>query len=155
LTAHRQLAAEFGNQPDAVVKAARQRSQHIQKQTNPTRLAHEAVTFARDKNFEREAVVDERLLVRDALRRGMGEVRYTDVRNIIGRRLATGELVHLPGQAHQTARLFTTAKTIAAERDIVCRMREGQNQVPPVVSRRVAISAVDRYSQLNAGQRTV
>lgn len=41
--------------------------------------AHESVTFARDRNFEREAVVDERLLVRDALRRGMGEITHSQV----------------------------------------------------------------------------
>jgi hypothetical protein len=32
-----------------------------------------AITFARDRNFEREAVVDERDLLRDALRRSLGE----------------------------------------------------------------------------------
>src|SRR5579884_3354820 len=75
LEAHRRLAAEFGNQPDTVVRAARERAQHVQVSVNPAQRAQEAVTFARDKNFEREAVVDERLLVRDALRSGMGELR--------------------------------------------------------------------------------
>src|SRR5439155_24858085 len=73
LDAHRRLAAEFGNQPDAVVRAADQRAQRMEVSINTVQRAQEAVTFARDKNFEREAVLDERLLVRDALRRGMGE----------------------------------------------------------------------------------
>ena len=42
--------------------------------------AKEAVTFARDKIFEREAVADERMILRDALRRGMGETTYRDTR---------------------------------------------------------------------------
>src|SRR5438309_1112594 len=67
LEAHRRLAAEFGNQPNAVVRAAHERAHHIQMGINCVQRAREAVTFARDKNFEREAVVDERLLVRDAL----------------------------------------------------------------------------------------
>ena len=32
-----------------------------------------AVTFSRERNLERQAVVDERDLMRDALRRSMGE----------------------------------------------------------------------------------
>ena len=80
LEAHRRLAAEFGNQPDSVVREARERAQRLQVLINAPQRTQEALTFARDKNFEREAVVDERLLVRDALRRGMGELRYPEVR---------------------------------------------------------------------------
>ena len=43
------------------------------------------------QNFEREAVIDERALVRDALRRGMGEVTYPQVRANLNARLASGE----------------------------------------------------------------
>jgi hypothetical protein len=32
-----------------------------------------SVTFAKDRNLDRDAVVDERALLRDALTRGMGE----------------------------------------------------------------------------------
>jgi hypothetical protein len=38
--------------------------------------AQEAVSFARDRGFEREAVTDEREIMRDALRRGMGDLTY-------------------------------------------------------------------------------
>jgi len=155
LAAHRRLAADFGNQPDAVVRAAREHAQQLQPPTNPAQRANEAVTFARDKNFEREAVVDERLLVRDSLRRGMGEVRYAEVRASLERRQTAGEFVSVQRSAHQTGRLFTTVKTIAAERQIVGRMREGQNQVEPVMSRQNAIITVDQHSYLNAGQKTV
>ena len=54
------------------------------------------MTFSRDKNFEREAVVDERAIVRDALRRGMGEITYGQVRALatLGREreLTAGQL---------------------------------------------------------------
>ena len=74
MAAHRKLAAEFGNQADTVVRAARARAQHRQeKPTNPYERVRESVTFSRDKNFEREAVVDERAVIRDGLRRGMGD----------------------------------------------------------------------------------
>src|SRR5207253_3480454 len=37
LEAHRRLAGEFGNQADAVVRAARERAQHVQVSINPAR----------------------------------------------------------------------------------------------------------------------
>ena len=155
LAAHRRLAADFGNQPNAVVRAAREHAQQLQPPTNLAQRANEAVTFARDKNFEREAVVDERLLVRDSLRRGMGEVRYAEVRTSLESRQTAGEFVSVQRSAHQTGRLFTTVKTIAAERQIVKQMREGQNKVDPVMSRQNAIITVDQRSYLNTGQKTV
>ena len=155
LAAHRRLAADFGNQPEAVVRAARQRAQQLAPRIDSAQRANEAVTFARDKNFEREAVVDERLLVRDSLRRGMGEIRYAEVRDSLTRRQRAGEFVSVQQSAHQTGQLLTTVKTIAAEREIVRQMRAGQNQVEPVMSRRSAIIAVDQYSFLNTGQKAV
>jgi conjugative relaxase-like TrwC/TraI family protein len=155
LDAHRRLAAEFGNQPDALVRAARERAQHIQVFVNPAQRAQEAVTFARDKNFEREAVVDERLLVRDALRRGMGELRYPEVRANLEIRNKAGEFVTIERSVHQRGRLFTTAKTIAAEHEIVRQMREGQNQLEPLLSRQKAIALTDAHPHLNSGQKAV
>ena len=73
LEAHRTVAASFGSQPESVVAQARQRAQTQDRAPGQTIRAKEAVTYARSSNFEREAVVDERTLMRDALRRGMGE----------------------------------------------------------------------------------
>jgi conjugative relaxase-like TrwC/TraI family protein len=154
--AHRRLAADFGNQADVVVRAAHERAQHLAAPRNAMQLAHEAVTFSRDKNFEREAVVDERALMRDALRRGMGELTYGQVRASFQVRQESGEFVavgrrpaHLPGQQ------LTTVGTIAAEQEIVRRMREGMNQVEPVMSRQAAIMVADERGHLNRGQKAV
>ena len=55
---HRAVAEGHGNQPSRVVQEARERGP---AQTHePARHAHAAVTYARDKSFEREAVVDQR-----------------------------------------------------------------------------------------------
>jgi ATP-dependent exoDNAse (exonuclease V) alpha subunit len=53
------------------------------------------------------------------------------------------------------ARQLTTAKTIAAEQEIVSRVREGRKQVDPVLSRSQAISVADLHQQLNRTQRNV
>src|SRR6202789_1763518 len=64
MAAHRNLAAGFGHQADAVVRAARERQQHQGKPTNTLDRARESLTFSRDQNFERVAVVSERALLR-------------------------------------------------------------------------------------------
>lgn len=134
MAAHRKLAADFGHQADAVVLAAGERAQHQEQPTNTHDRVRESLTFSRDKNFEREAVVDERALVRDALRRGMGEITYPQVRGNFDARIASGEF-RIVERMHTPGRQFTTAKTIAAEHEIVSRVREGRNQVEPVLSR--------------------
>src|SRR5688500_16129732 len=65
-TQHRAMAEAHGNQPSRVVREARERSP---AQTHdPTLHAHAAVTYARDRCFEREAVVDQRELMKEALK---------------------------------------------------------------------------------------
>jgi conjugative relaxase-like TrwC/TraI family protein len=155
LESHRRLAAEFGNQPDRVIRAAHERARQMHVSIDPLKRAQEAVTFSRDKNFEREAVVDERLLVRDALRRGMGDLRYPEVRRNLEARHSVGEFVTIERSPHQTGRLFTTAKTIAAEHEIVRGMRKGQNQLEPVLPRDQAIALADAHPQLNLAQTGV
>jgi len=154
MAAHRKLAAEYGNQADAVVRAAHERSQHPTRETNPEQCVREAVTFSRDKNFEREAVVDERAIVRDALRRGMGEITYAQVRGNLAARLASGEF-QIVDRQHAPGRQFTTTRTIEAEREILRRVREGQNQLQPVATRADAIHVADQHTHLNRAQKSV
>jgi conjugative relaxase-like TrwC/TraI family protein len=154
MAAHRKLAADFGHQADAVVRAARERQQHQKKPTNSVDRVRESLTFSRDKNFEREAVVDERALIRDGLRRGMGDVTYAQVRGNLNARIESGEFQAVE-RARIPGRQFTTAKTISAEHEIVSRVRDGRNQVEPVLSRSHAISVANRHLHLNRTQRSV
>ncbi len=154
MAAHRKLAADFGNQADAVVRAARERVQHQEKPANSFDRVRESLTFSRDKNFEREAVVDERALIRDGLRRGMGDVTYSQVRGNLDARIASGEFQGVE-RASMPGRQFTTARTIAAEREIVGRVREGRNHGEPLLSRSQAISVADQHPHLNRTQQTV
>ena len=154
MAAHRKLAADFGNQADAVVRAARERVQHQEKPANSFDRVRESLTFSRDKNFEREAVVDERALIRDGLRRGMGDVTYAQVRGNLDARIASGEFQGVE-RASMPGRQFTTARTIAAEHEIVSRVREGRNHAEPLLSRSQAISVADQHPHLNRTQQTV
>ena len=159
MAAHRKLAADFGHQAEAAVRAARERSQnqseHRERPVNSLDRVRESLTFSRDKNFEREAVVDERALIRDGLRRGMGEITHNQVRANLESRLASGEFQIVGRPQGVPGRQFTTAKTIEAEREIIRRMREGQNHIDPVLSRPRAIGVADQHPHLNRAQKSV
>src|SRR5271155_2620195 len=116
LAAHKQMAAAFGDQPQQFVSAARARA--IQQDRHPEHglPAKEAVTFSRDNIFEREAVADERAILRDALRRAMGEATYRDIRAEFDKRQEAGDFRFVQGTKHSSGRTFTTPETIAAER---------------------------------------
>jgi conjugative relaxase-like TrwC/TraI family protein len=155
MAAHQKLAADFGHQADVVVRVARERSQHREKLVNSLDRVRESVTFSRDKNFEREAVVDERALIRDGLRRGMGEIIHAQVRANLDARLASGEFQIVERPQSIPGRQFTTAKTIEAEHEIIRRVREGQNAIQPVLPRPQAIALADQHLHLNRAQKTV
>lgn len=155
MSAHRQLAAAFGNQADAVVREARERAQSQAQQINPALKVREAVTFSRDKSFEREAVVDERALVRDALRRGMGEITYGQVRSNLNARVFSGEFQTVEQPQGMPGRKLTTAQTIQAEREILERVLQGQNQVPPVAPPHHTNEVIQIHPHLNPSQRAV
>ncbi len=154
MAAHRRLAAEYRHQAEKVVTAARDLARNQELPNTPLQRVREAVTFARDRNFEREAVVDERALVRDALRRGMGEVTYRQVRSNLNARLESGEfqtVLHgdLPG------RKLTTARMIEAEKEVIRRVQDGRNQVAPVMMRTEAEGVSARHPHFNPVQKRV
>ena len=76
----------------------------------------------------------------------MGEFTYDQVRANLNARIASGEFRVVERGQGTPARQFTTAKTIAAEQEIVNRVGEGQNQVEPVLSRQQAIAVADRQA---------
>jgi conjugative relaxase-like TrwC/TraI family protein len=155
LDAHRKMAVEFGNQPEKVVAAARERArqQHVQSESNAH--AREAVTFARQSVFEREAVVDERRILRDAMRRGMGETAYKDIRSEFEARRAAGDFQMVDSPKYASGRRFTTPATIAAERATVEFMLSGRNAIEPILSAEQAQEQARSRAFLNEEQQRV
>jgi conjugative relaxase-like TrwC/TraI family protein len=130
---HRELARVFGDQPSAVVRAARIRAQSVEPRVS-TVTAQEALTFAKARNFEREAVVDERALLRDALRRSMGEVTVAAIHTELAQRVGDDEFIGVPPTAGVPGRTFTTRDMLALERDTIAYMRAGRQTHPALVS---------------------
>ena len=157
LAAHRQLAAEFGNQADQVVAEARERARQAHAPNalpKPCRKSPEKRSpLPASAAFEREAVTDERDLFRDALRRGMSEVTYAEVRASFESRVASGEFQLVPGEKHETGRQFTTAETIRAEKEILRQMQQGHGRAEQIMSIQAAVAHTEGQKHLNAGQR--
>jgi len=130
------LAAQYANDPREVVSAAQARRQHSQEPPiqQASARAREAVTFARDRNIEREAVVEERVLLGDALRRAMGETTLRDVRKNLEGRISRGEFVRVrEASDNPLRRSFTTARMLAFEEDNIATMKAGQGLQSPLV----------------------
>jgi conjugative relaxase-like TrwC/TraI family protein len=150
---HRAVAEAHGDQPSRVVREVRERGP-AQTQ-DPARHAHAAVTYARDKCFEREAVVDQRELMKEALKHASGKAPSEHVSRAFEERVKRGDLTSVarerPGSA---SKHYTTPATIANERRNIEYMRQGQDRCRPLVSDKIAAEAA-RSERLNPSQQRV
>src|SRR5579859_2098262 len=128
---HKGIAAQFGNQPERVVKAAQERREQLKEEPGE-RAISQALTYSREKNLEREAVADERELLRDALKRSMGDATVAEVKAGFEKRVQAGEFIETSNRA--PGRAFTTSEMIDHERNTIQVMRAGQNQHAPIAS---------------------
>ncbi|MGB6474086.1 MAG: MobF family relaxase [Candidatus Sulfotelmatobacter sp.] len=146
---HREMAERFGNQPEQVIHAAH--SQEVERNVPNHQHLETALTYAQDKNLERHAVTDERELMRDALKRSMGEGSFAEVRERFEKRLDSGHLIEVENRS--PARAFTTEKMIQYERDNVSEMRKGQGQHGVLVNPETWQAVQQNHTHLSAGQR--
>jgi conjugative relaxase-like TrwC/TraI family protein len=146
---HREMAERFGNQPEQVVQAAH--SNEVERDVPSRQRSESALTYAQDKNLERHAVTDERDLMRDALKRSMGEAGFREVRERFQDRIESGSLIEV--ESKSPARVFTTEKMIQYERDNVSEMRKGQSQYGPLVGHEAWQSVERNHMHLSTSQR--
>ena len=149
---HQELATAFGDQPAHVVHAARARPYRLEPHGSGT-TAREAVTFAKERNLEREAVVDERSVLRDAFRRSMGEVTVAAIRAEFEQRIRAGEFIGVAQPLGAPGRAFTTREMIALERDTIPIMRAGRQAQPALVGGVTRHEIERAYSHLSEPQR--
>src|SRR5438876_929639 len=120
---HHAMAEAFGNQPQRVVEGAQERRERIE-QDAPGVSAQSAVTFSKERNLEREAVVEERELLRDALRRSMGEATFEEIKAEFEKHVDEGNFVEVVRKTDAAGRAFTTQEMIDCESDTIQAMRE-------------------------------
>ena len=146
--AHRVLAEKFGNQPEKVIQEAATRLE--QRLSGEATLApgengvsaKTAVTYAKEHNAERESVVDERDIMRDALRRGMGFVRTEDIEKEVGSRLERGEFRRVEQERTEGVKAdkITFIEAIKAERSVIQTMLDTQDTMQQIMPKDEALS---------------
>jgi conjugative relaxase-like TrwC/TraI family protein len=149
---HRVLATKFGGQPEHIVESARRRGNQHKPEPNE-RMVRQALTYSTERSMEREAVADERSLLRDALSRSMGQATFAEVKSGLDKKAQVGELTELREHSNSPSRAFTTKEMQSYERETIQRMREGQHQFPEIASQRSRDSIERNYSHLNETQR--
>src|SRR5438093_5265419 len=151
---HQEVAERFGNQPAQVIEAAEHRTlQHVEHEREQADISRQAVTFARDRNLEREAVVEERAILRDALQRSLGEARLDDIKREVDRRVERGDFIAVQQEQSAPGRSFTTPSMVELERETIDRMRAGQGQHAELVSNSTRETVAREYDHLNGRQR--
>src|SRR5208337_4193633 len=103
---HKDMAFECGDQPERVREQARDKVYAV-SQVSGVKLAHSAVSFAKERNFERDAVADERALLTDALRRSMGGATLAQVKVDFEERIKSGEFVEAQKKGSSPSRALT------------------------------------------------
>ncbi len=147
LAKHQELAAKYGNQPHWVVEQARDRG--VQKdRAEPAKHAQESVTWSRDRHMEREANVEHRELLRDALKRSMGKATLTEVKANLEERLSSGEF-------QRAGPMLTTREMVNLERENISRMQTGQGRYGPIASDPDVERMQKSLAHLSGSQRMV
>jgi conjugative relaxase-like TrwC/TraI family protein len=147
---HREMAATFGNQPERVVEVAQERREQLKEEPGEKAIG-QALTYSREKNLEREAVAEERELLRDALKRSMGDATVAEVKAEFEKRVQAGEFIETSNRA--PGRAFTTEEMIDYERNTIHAMRAGQNQHAPIASFETRRKIEQDHSHLSGSQR--
>jgi ATP-dependent exoDNAse (exonuclease V) alpha subunit len=147
------MAAEYGHQPQRVIEQAAQRRGVELQPEESQRVAQTAVSYARERGTERAAIVDERTLMGDALKHGMGATRLPEVRAEFERRVAAHELIEVERRPGLAGRAFTTGEMQGYEREIIERMRAGQGNREVLADGQVRQQVAANHPHLSVSQR--
>jgi len=147
LAKHREVATAYGNQPQHVVDQARDRGIQLDR-TDPAKHAQEAVTWSRDRHMEREAVVEVRELLRDALKRSMGKATLMEARANLDVRIRSGEF-------QRAGPMLTTREMVNLERDNIARMESGRGRYFSIAPEHEVERMQEGLAHLSGSQRMV
>jgi conjugative relaxase-like TrwC/TraI family protein len=150
---HQKLAAQHGHQPQHVVKEVTQRPGVELKPEQSGIAAHEGVSYARERGMEREAVTDERTLMRDALKHTMGEARLPEVRAEFERRAQSHDLIEVERRSGLPGRAFTTIEMQGYERGLIERMKLGRGTHDVLADGNVRQQTMEQHPHLSESQR--
>jgi conjugative relaxase-like TrwC/TraI family protein len=151
--AHQKMAVEYGQQPQHVLAEAAQRDGVELKPESSQRAAHHGMGYARERGMEREAVVDERTLMRDALKHTMGEARLPEIRAEFERRATDGNLIEVERRDGRAGRAYTTREMQGYEHELIERMKQGQGTRDVLTDGKIREQTMQEHSHLSVSQR--
>src|SRR5215212_962405 len=128
---HLEMDARFGDQASGVVQQAHERASINLPDEQITMRAQESVTFARENAGEREAVVDKRKVLVDALRRNLGLTTHQAVISEFEKNLDNGNFIRItrnPGIDE-----LTTSRTVAMEQSNIRTVIAGKQTQTPIL----------------------
>jgi flagellar biosynthesis GTPase FlhF len=150
---HQAMATAHGDQPQRVVLAAAQRpAVELAPEGSLTAAAY-GMSYARERGMEREAVTDERSLMRDALKHTMGEARLPEIRAEFERRVEASELIEVSRREGAAGRTFTTSEMQGYERELIDRMKLSQGNREVLADGNVRQRTMEQHPHLSLSQR--
>ena len=150
---HQAMARVHGDQPQRVLEEAAQRPGVELRPEQSELAARGAVTYARERGMEREAVTDERSLMRDALKHTMGEARLPEIKAEFERRVESREMIEVPRKEGLAGRAFTTGEMQGYERELIDRMKSSQGNRDVLAEGSVRQQTMEQHPHLSLSQR--
>jgi conjugative relaxase-like TrwC/TraI family protein len=143
---HRRQATEMGQDPAAVVAAAKERRAIMLSDQQRAKVADEAIAYAKDRLQANQAVNDRFEILRDSLRYGLGRIRLPDVKEALDRQIAKGEFVEVQHyrQGAPGAR-YTTPAMRELETETIQMVLAGQGKTKPIAPDLTRDEFRDRY----------
>ncbi len=148
------IAERFGDQPRDVVEKASQQHGSLLSVDAAEAAAASALTYSCERNMEREATVDERRLLRDALNRAIGDTTIGDIKKACEQAITNGELIDISDVPQQPLRTLTTREMQECERHIIESVLAGQRKCGPLVGRDIHDLTLTAHQHLSDSQRS-
>jgi ATP-dependent exoDNAse (exonuclease V) alpha subunit len=150
---HQAMARVHGDQPQRVLAEAAKRP-GVELRPEPSMAAaHEGMSYARERGMEREAVSDERSLMRDALKHTMGDARLPEIKAEFERRVESRELIGVPRREGLASRAFTTVEMQGYERELIDRMKSSQGNREVLADGQTREQTIEQHPHLSLSQR--
>jgi conjugative relaxase-like TrwC/TraI family protein len=150
---HQAMARVHGDQPQRVLAEAAERPGVELRPESSRTAAHEGMSYARERGMEREAVTDERSLMRDALKHTMGEARLPEIKAEFEKRVQSSELIEVPRREGLAGRAFTTGEMQGYERELIDRMKMGQGNRDVLADGQTRQQTMEQHPHLSLSQR--
>lgn len=153
---HLAMDVQFGEPAARVVQQDEERTPLVVDDQEINSRAREAVTFARESASEREAVVDQRQVIVDALRRNLALTTYDAVIDELNKRIEMGEFIRVTGPA--SVERLTTSQTVAMEQSNIRTIVGGKRTQIAICASEARGALIDEITakqgiKLNQSQR--